>query len=48
MAALPDTASALVDQLFGPSSSVPGWAWLALLVMIGWGLLLPGGAGDGD
>jgi hypothetical protein len=36
-----DAASAVVSRLFGPSSPIPGWAWLALLVMILWGILVP-------
>jgi len=39
MAALTDQAYALVSQLVGPSAQVPGWAWLALLVMVFWGVL---------
>jgi hypothetical protein len=31
----------LAGELFGPGSAVPWWAWLALLVMIFWGLLVP-------
>ena len=39
-----DVAYALTSALFGRHAMVPWWAWLALLVMIFWGLLIPDGA----
>jgi hypothetical protein len=36
-----DEAYTVTTELFGPGSSVPWWAWLALLAMIFWGLLAP-------
>ena len=39
-------AAAVLDRLFGPTSPIPGWAWLALLVMILWGLFLPDYSGE--
>jgi hypothetical protein len=42
MSAYTDLASAVTGDLFGPSSPVPRWAWVALLAMIFWGLLAPG------
>lgn len=37
-----DPVYAWVSALIGPNAVVPGWAWLAGLVMIFWGLLAPG------
>jgi hypothetical protein len=42
MAAVTDVAYAVTADLFGPGAEVPGWAWLALLGMIFWGLLVLG------
>jgi hypothetical protein len=39
MAAITDQAYAVTSELFGPHAQVPGWAWLALLGMVFWGLL---------
>ena len=46
MATAAAVAAAVLDRLFGPTSPIPGWAWLALVVMILWGLLLPDRPGD--
>jgi hypothetical protein len=40
MAAYTDLAYSITNQLFGPDSPVPGWAWPAVLIMIFWGLLV--------
>jgi hypothetical protein len=45
-AALTELAYRLNGALFGPGSQVPWWAWVALLGMIFWGLLVRG-AKDG-
>ena len=37
--AFTDRVYGLTGDLFGPGSPVPWWAWIALLVMILWGLL---------
>jgi hypothetical protein len=42
VATIIDQAYAVTSQLFGPDAVVPWWAWLAVLVMIFWGLLVPG------
>jgi hypothetical protein len=36
-----EVAYQVVDALFGPSSTVPWWAWVALLAMIFGKLLMP-------
>jgi hypothetical protein len=41
MATIADLAYNVTSELFGPDARVPWWAWLALLVMIFWGLLVP-------
>ena len=35
-----DVAYALTSGLFGRNAVVPWWAWLALVVLIFWGLLI--------
>jgi hypothetical protein len=45
-AVLTDLAYRLNGYLFGPGSPVPWWAWVAMLAMILWGLLVRG-APDG-
>ena len=42
-----DMAYGLISGLFGPASPVPWWAWAAALVMIFWGLLVPGARDSG-
>ena len=42
MAAITDLAYHVTSELFGAGALVPWWAWLALLAMIFWGLLVPG------
>lgn len=46
MATITDQAYAIASELFGPSARVPGWAWLALLVMMFWGALSAGRQDD--
>jgi cyanate permease len=41
MAQYLDTASAVSDQLFGPESAIPWWAWIAVLIAVFWKLLVP-------
>ena len=41
-----EQAYRVASELFGPDAWVPWWAWLALLVMIFWGLLVPDGRGQ--
>lgn len=38
-----EMAYEIAGDLFGPASPVPWWAWVALLVMIFAGLLVPTG-----
>jgi hypothetical protein len=42
MSAYTDLVSAVTGDLFGPGSPVPWWAWVAVLAMVLWGLLVPG------
>ncbi|MFI7601043.1 hypothetical protein [Actinoplanes sp. NPDC049681] len=42
MEAYIDPVYAWVSALVGPHAVIPGWAWLAGLTMIFWGVLAPG------
>ena len=36
-----DTAYNVTTALFGPSSGIPWWAWIAVIVALFWKLLVP-------
>jgi hypothetical protein len=41
MAKYLDTAYTVTNQLFGPESAIPWWAWIAVLIAVFWKVLVP-------